>query len=135
MNLTRRGLLAAGAAALGGLAPARLRAEPNAGSAFTLDDASRLNATPIFRDVTAGASNEARTLGVLRAVLKEAASGRRPVAVYGARHSMGGQCLPRNGDAITLAAPPVVPNLEARTYRVGAGARWRDVIEALDPLG
>ena len=51
----------------------------------------------------------------LRRELKEAAADKRPVAIGAARHSMGGQSIPRDGTAITVdpgacepdtAAPP-----------------------------
>ena len=64
----------------------------------------------------------------LRAAPKEAASARQPVAVGAARHSMGGQSLPRDGVAITLDARSLSPT-PRRTYRIDAGARWADVAE------
>ncbi|MFZ2104215.1 MAG: FAD-binding protein [Roseiarcus sp.] len=62
------------------------------------------------------------------------ASGRR-VAVGAARHSMGGQSLPRDGVAITFDNPWFEIDTAGKTYRVSAGARWWDVIAKLDPLG
>lgn len=53
---------------------------------------------------------------------------------------MGGQALPRNGLAITadVMVPDgdwLAPDPPRRTYRVAAGARWGQVIAALDPIG
>jgi FAD/FMN-containing dehydrogenase len=53
---------------------------------------------------------------------------------------MGGQALARDGVAMTLdvkpgAEPWIAIDRGARTYRVAAGARWRQVIGALDPAG
>ena len=100
-----------------------------------LDDASRLNATPINRQAILTSSEDGRLLQELRATLGEAASEGRPIAIGGARHSMGGQSLPRNGIAASFAVTVVEPDTTRRIYRVSAGARWRDVIRVLDPIG
>lgn len=70
----------------------------------------------------------------LRALLKEAAAEGRPVCVGGARHSMGGQSLIRDGFAASLGGR-IEPDTARRIVRVSGGARWRDVIAVLDPLG
>jgi FAD/FMN-containing dehydrogenase len=137
MSVTRRRFLA-GAAALAASQPvcradAAVRRRPAA--PFMLDDASRLNATPINRQAILASTEESSLLHELRATLGEAASSGRPVAIGGARHSMGGQSLPRNGIAASFAAPLVEPDTARQVYRVSAGARWRDVIRALDPIG
>jgi FAD/FMN-containing dehydrogenase len=137
MSVSRRRFLA-GAAALAALQPAAradaaVRHRPSA--PFMLDDASRLNATPINRQAILTSADEGRLLHELRATLGEAASAGRPVAMGGARHSMGGQSLPRNGIAASFAAAAIEPDREKRIYRVSAGARWRDVIRVLDPIG
>jgi FAD/FMN-containing dehydrogenase len=100
-----------------------------------LDDASRLNATPINRQAFLTSSEDGRLLRELRATLGEAATEGRPIAMGGARHSMGGQSLPRNGIAASFAATVIEPDTNRRIYRVSAGARWRDVIRVLDPIG
>jgi FAD/FMN-containing dehydrogenase len=102
---------------------------------FMLDDASRLNETPISRQAILTSSEDGRLLRELRATLGEAASEGRPIAFGGARHSMGGQSLPRHGIAASLAASVIEPDIGRRIYRVSAGARWRDVIRTLDPIG
>ena len=53
---------------------------------------------------------------------------------------MGGQALARDSVALTLDVAQSTKSWidvdpDARTYRVAAGARWRQVIGALDPLG
>ena len=137
MSISRRRLLAASAAlaavplARGSHAAIRRApAEP-----FMLDDASRLNPTPISRQAILSTVEENRLLREMRAMLGEAASDSRAVAVGGARHSMGGQSLPRLGIAASFATPAIEPDTSNRLYRVSAGARWRDVIRALDPIG
>jgi hypothetical protein len=56
----------------------------------------------------------------LRAELKAAEASGRRVAVGAARHSMGGQSLPRDGVAITFDNPWFEINTAGKTYRV-----WR----------
>jgi FAD/FMN-containing dehydrogenase len=137
MPVSRRDVLTAGAALAattlhpgGALAAKQREAEP-----FMLDDASRLNATPITRLAVLRASDDKRRLQELRATLGEAISTGRPIAMGGARHSLGGQSLPRFGIATEFAAVRIEPDRAQGTYRVSAGTRWRDVIRALDPLG
>jgi FAD/FMN-containing dehydrogenase len=137
MSVSRRRFLA-GSAALAALPPvsradAAVRHRPSA--PFMLDDASRLSATPINRQAILTSTDEGKLLHELRATLGEAASAGRPVAMGGARHSMGGQSLPRNGIAASFATAAIEPDTKARIYRVSAGARWRDVIRVLDPIG
>ena len=53
---------------------------------------------------------------------------------------MGGQALVRDGVAMTLdvtpgAEPWIELDRSAQTYHVAPGARWRQVIAALDPVG
>jgi FAD/FMN-containing dehydrogenase len=137
MSVSRRRFLA-GSAALAAVPPfSRVQAAPRrAPSApFMLDDASRLNETPISRQAILTSREEARLLRELRATLGEAATEGRPIAFGGARHSMGGQSLPRNGIAASFAVAAIEPDREKRIYRVSAGARWRDVIRVLDPIG
>jgi FAD/FMN-containing dehydrogenase len=137
MSVSRRRFLA-GSAALAALPPfSRAQAAPRrAPSApFVLDDASRLNETPISRQAILTSREDGRLLRELRATLGEAATEGRPIAFGGARHSMGGQSLPRNGIAASFAAAVIEPDSKGRVYRVSAGARWRDVIRVLDPIG
>ena len=137
MNSVSRRCFLAGSATLALLPPVSRgqAAVRRASSPFVLDDASRLNETPISRQAIVTSTDESGLLHELRATLGEAASEGRAVAMGGARHSMGGQSLPRHGIAASLAMPVIEPDTQARVYRVRAGARWRDVIRVLDPLG
>jgi FAD/FMN-containing dehydrogenase len=136
--MSRRALLGAGAAAV--LASALPAAAQRAPKPLLLDDASRLNATPVARHWRPAPVTGEAWLTALRAELKAAAAQGRPVAVGAARHSMGGQALAREGVAMTLDVTPAADawlevDRGAMTYRAAAGARWRQVIAALDPLG
>ena len=122
-GISRRTLLGTGAAA------ALMRALPAAAQspvkALVLDDASRLNATPVARHWRPARITGDAWLDALRAELKAAAAEGRPVALGAARHSMGGQALMRDGVAMTLdVAPGAEPWIEAdrsaQTYRVAA---------------
>lgn len=137
-SVSRRALLGTGAAAV------LLRTLPavgqSAGPPLRLDDASRLNATPMARHWRPARVTGDAWLDALRAELRAAAAEGRPVAVGAARHSMGGQALIRDGVAMTLdvtpgAEPWIGIDRSARTFHVVPGARWRQVIAALDPLG
>jgi FAD/FMN-containing dehydrogenase len=136
--ISRRALLAGAAAATLVQAlpvPAKTRPKP-----LVLDDASRLSAVPLARHWRPDRVTGDAWLESLRAELKAAAAEARPVCVGAARHSMGGQALPRDGTAMTFDVTPTAADWletdhEAKTYRVAAGARWRQVIGALDPVG
>jgi FAD/FMN-containing dehydrogenase len=137
-RISRRQLLAAGAVGAALLSQARQgRSAPGAPKPqpVTLNDASRLNPTPVAHNITVPVSDDRRIVAELRSVLKEAAADKRPLCMGGARHSMGGQSLPRDGFATALTAVTIEPDTQNRQYRVRAGTRWRDVIAALDPLG
>ena len=118
-------LAASNAVAPGGLA----------GERTILNDASRLDPTPVAKHWRVQTDDGDDFIASLRSELAEAAAAKRPVAVGVARHSMGGQSLPRDGTAITLSGRVLQPDVAARTYLVSAGARWADVIRTLDPLG
>jgi FAD/FMN-containing dehydrogenase len=143
MALTRRAALF-GAGAVVGAAGSRWFGATNPsldgvaviapqGGEATLNDASLLSETPIFRHVVVQAPAGDAMVAALRAELKEAEAAGRPVNIGAARHSMGGQAIPAGGHAITLDAPLV--EAEGEVYRVQAGTRWHQVIAALDPLG
>lgn len=102
--------------------------------ALILNDASELSATPIHTHVRPKAHGDA-LVEAFRAELASARADGHPVNVGAARHSMGGQAIPRNGRAITVDDAWIEPDTAAQTYRVNGGARWSDVIAALDPLG
>jgi FAD/FMN-containing dehydrogenase len=106
-----------------------------AGERTILNDASRLNPTPVAKHWRVQTGDGDGFIAGLRSELAEAAAAKRPVAVGAARHSMGGQSLPRDGAAITLSGRVLQSDVAARTYLASAGARWADVIRTLDPLG
>jgi FAD/FMN-containing dehydrogenase len=138
MSISRRRFLAAGAAL--GTAPLAVRtsgaaAKRGPDASLMLDDASRLNPTPVSRQAIFDSVEPNKLPQAIRTVLGEAATTGRPVAIGGARHSMGGQSLPRNGIAASFAKPVIEPDSTGRIYRVSAGARSREVIRALDPIG
>lgn len=100
-----------------------------------LNDASGLNSTQVFRHWVVGAKEEAEFASRLRAELATAKAEKRPVAAGAARHSMGGQSLPRDGLAISLNTPRCETDTAAKTFRVGPGTRWNRVIATLDAAG
>jgi FAD/FMN-containing dehydrogenase len=140
-RVTRRALLVGGAAAVVRVRQAAAQNPAAPAAPQALDDASRLNRVSIARHWRPAQVTGDAWLDALRAELKAAASQGRPVSVGAARHSMGGQALPRDGVAMTFdvsvgtASAWIEPNRQARTYRVAAGARWSQVIRALDPIG
>lgn len=144
-KLTRRGLLLGGGAVAGylagrgwapGLAP-RNGIAPLGGELAgptLLNDASLLSATPIHSHIRPAARGEA-LVEVFRTELAAARAAGRPVNVGAARHSMGGQAIPRDGHAITVDDAWIDPDPVTQTYRVNGGARWSQVIAALDAIG
>lgn len=132
-EVSRRSLLQGGAAlSFCAANPSILKAaEPR----FVLNDASRLNPTPVARHLKLNGDGSDALVETLRAELRSAAAEGRPVCVGAARHSMGGQSLPRDGTAVTLTGDPLDIDSAAMTLRVAAGTRWSQVIRKLDPLG
>ena len=108
---------------------------PLAKERIVLNDASRLDPTPVDRVARVRSDPKGGYVEALRAELKDAKSAGRRVAVGAARHSMGGQSLPRDGTAVEFDEPWFEVDSQAQIYRVSAGARWREVIAKLDPLG
>lgn len=99
-----------------------------------LNDASRLNPTPMFRHWHVR-NDQPDFIAALRRELKDARADRRPVSVGASRHSMGGQALIRNGVAMTFDVNRCELDTKARTYQAHAGTRWHQIIERLDPAG
>ncbi len=127
--ISRRAVLTTAAALASSVGTGR------AAPALILNDASRLNPVQVAGHAMVRDGEDDRIVAELRTLLQAAARAGQPVCVGGARHSMGGQSLPRNGVAVSLAAPLCEPNASRRTYRVRGGTRWHEVIRALDPLG
>lgn len=120
---------AAAATAATAVTPARAQRR------LVLNDASRLNTVPVFSHWIAGTQPEADFIARLRSELKQATLERRPVSVGAARHSMGGQSLPRNGAAMTFNIDRCELDRANSSYRVHAGTRWFQVIRHLDAAG
>ena len=123
------------AASLAAGAAAQIAAPAKADLRLIMNDASRLNPTPVIRHIRPKSDRQGDYLAGLRAELKDAAASNRRVAVGAARHSMGGQSLPRDGVAVTFDTPWFEIDTAGEIYRVSAGARWSEVIAKLDPLG
>ncbi|MEP3333586.1 hypothetical protein [Sedimentitalea sp.] len=132
-KFTRRAALLAGGAVIGGaVAKAMPASNPVLdGTRFikpiapagTLNDASGLSETPIFKHIVLQDDPGKKLTADIRAELAEARSAGRCVNVGAARHSMGGQAIPRDGHAITLNNGLVEPDVANRLMRVHAGAR------------
>lgn len=143
--ITRRAGLFGAGAVLGGLTTRQLTGsnpvlegtQPlrQVGQAGTLNDASGLSETPIFRHIVMSENSDTDLLRAIRQELREARDQGRGVNVGAARHSMGGQAIPRDGHAITFDSDRVEIDTAGKRMRVHGGARWRDVIAQADPLG
>lgn len=106
-----------------------------ASRAGTLNDASLLSETPIHKHIILQQDPGEALISAIRAEMKDARDNNRPVNVSAARHSMGGQAIPLDGHAITYDNGMVEPDTANATYRAHAGARWSQVIQAIDPIG
>lgn len=143
MAITRRAAIFAAGATIGTLGTRVWRGEEptidgvkslyGGNQAGFLNDASKLSKTSIHKHIIIQDDPNEVMLSTLRAELSEAAANQRPVNLAAARHSMGGQSIPRNGHAITFDNGLVEPSSD--TYWAHAGARWRHVISKLAPAG
>ena len=144
-TFTRRSALALGGAAAGWFAAKRYGSHlpvydgttrlDTTASAKIMNDASGLSATPIHKHLMLSENADDALIRVLRTEMTQAAKNNRPVNIGAARHSMGGQAIPRNGTAITFDNGAIELDRTNLTYRVHAGARWSQVIAALDAEG
>jgi FAD/FMN-containing dehydrogenase len=108
------------------------RQPPPAGS---VDDASRLDATPVA-EVWDIPSDPAAAEEQLRALVRRAAAANVPVSIAGTRHSLGGHAIARDGIVIDMLPFRHVRFDEAAgIVRVGAGARWFEVLDVLNRHG
>jgi FAD/FMN-containing dehydrogenase len=133
LTLSRRSVLKGGLAAamVSGGMPACAEFSPRP----IINDASRLNPTSVARHIALKAAPSDDIVGRIRQEIAAAAAEKRPFAIGTARHSMGGQSIPRDGIAITLTGGRIEIDSAKMTYRVGAGMRWFEVIRALDAQG
>jgi FAD/FMN-containing dehydrogenase len=137
------GATATGALAVGALVGAAVQREiddaqipPTITPQALLDDASRLNPTPVRGVIFAG-STPTSTRELISPLLRRITDGQDPpIAVSGVRHSMGGQSMLRNGWILDMQ-PLRGMELDSanRIMRVGAGATWRDIISVLNAAG
>ncbi|MGC1497066.1 MAG: FAD-binding protein [Sulfitobacter sp.] len=144
-NWTRRAALLGAGAVLGGLTSRSLMtSNPTLDGVKlttptnlpgTLNDASLLSQTPIHKHIILKNDPGEALIAAIRAEMKEARENGRPVNVSAARHTMGGQAIALDGHAITFDNGMVEPDTDQGTYRTHAGARWSQVINAIDPLG
>ncbi len=100
-----------------------------------MNDASMLSQMPIAKHVVVTEATDEALIAALRAELKAAKAEGRAVNIGAARHSMGGQAIPRDGVAITLDAPRISHVPGEVLYQVQAGTRWHQVVSALDGWG
>lgn len=146
MNLiTKRALLLGSGAVLGAALTVRYGADrPSVagtaslrpdGAAGTLNDASGLSQTPVAKHIVVAEDPGEALVAALRRELAEARADGRPVNVAAARHTMGGQAIPRDGTAVTLKSDVFEPDSAAGVYRCGAGLRWSSAIAQMDPIG
>lgn len=142
MAFTRRALLLGAGAGIGAVAARGLGSQGPVidGVAVIapapegyMNDASLLSQTPVHKHIVLTDDPGETLLAALRAELKEAQAAGRAVNIGAARHSMGAQALPRDGHAVTFDNGLV--EVGDGGYRAHAGARWRQVIAALDPVG
>lgn len=104
-------------------------------SGTIMNDASGLSPTPIHKHLVLSENADDALIAAIRKELVEAGAANRSFNVGAARHSMGGQAIPRDGTAVTFDNGTVEIDSANRRYKVHAGARWSEVIAALDPNG
>ena len=137
------GATTVGALTLGGLGGAAAQRwiddaqiPPTVAPQTLLDDASRLDPTPV-RGVIFADSSTKSTSKLLTPLLRRIAEGQDPaLAICGVRHSMGGQSLLRGGwilDMLPLSGTTL--DNANRVMRVGAGATWHEIIPILNAAG
>jgi FAD/FMN-containing dehydrogenase len=96
------------------------------------EDASRLETVPTETSVLSAEHADEE----LRALLARARHTGRPLCIAGARHTMGGQTWAPNAlVADTRQMRAMKLDEERDILRVGAGARWADVLAYLDARG
>jgi FAD/FMN-containing dehydrogenase len=100
-----------------------------------VDDASRLNRTHVT-EVCAIAADPSTAEAQVRQLILRARTEKLGIAIAGARHSMGGHSISPEGIVLNmLPFNHLELNEEKRILRVGAGARWADVVPYLNSRG
>lgn len=99
------------------------------------DDASRLNQTPIA-EIWKIPEDRAEAEMQLKRLLERARTEKLVVSIAGARHSMGGHTISPAGIVIDmLPCKRLELDADKKLLRVGAGARWLDIVPYLDARG
>lgn len=99
------------------------------------DDASRLNRTAV-EEIWAIPQERAAAETQLREILHRARSEELKVAIAGTRHSMGGHTIYPGGIVLDmLPFNHMELDAESQILRVGAGARWSEIVPYLDARG
>ncbi|MDG1011025.1 MAG: FAD-binding protein, partial [Amylibacter sp.] len=146
MNLiTKRALLLGSGALIGGYISAKNGAKNPILDGTTslrpkntknlLNDASGLSETPIHKHIIIEQDPDKGPVSILRNELKTAKIEGLPVSLSAARHSMGGQSIPRDGHAITLATNFFEPDTANSTFRCSSGLRWNSALKQMDAIG
>ena len=119
--------LAAGALTLSSLAVVR-QPEPLVDPPGIVNDISRLNPVRVAEVLTPTTTQE-----IVQAVSNHPG----PISIGGARHSMGGQIAAEGSLHIDMRRLNRILEFDARarTIRVQAGTRWRQIQEHVDPSG
>lgn len=100
-----------------------------------INDASRLNQTPVAEIVNVGVEID-RAEEQLAELLQRARREGLRVSIAGARHSMGGHTIYPGGISINmLSLNQMELNEDREILHVGAGALWSDIIPYLDHRG
>jgi FAD/FMN-containing dehydrogenase len=100
-----------------------------------LDDASRLSRAKVA-EVWQIPADPAKAEEQLRLLLQRAREAKLPVAIAGARHSMGGHTIAPDGIAIQMVGfRRMELDVASDILTVGAGALWADVLPFLDTHG
>jgi FAD/FMN-containing dehydrogenase len=100
-----------------------------------VDDASHLNATPV-REVVRAAADALEAERQIGALIVRARREGLPLAIAGARHTMGGHTIAPDGIVLDMTPLSHVRyEAESRLLVAGAGARWREIIPFLDGHG
>lgn len=100
-----------------------------------IDDASRMNATPVQEVWSVPESREDAERQLVE-LLRRADQRSLPVSIAGARHSMGGHVIAEDGIVIDmLPFDDMALDVETDILHVQSGATWDRIIEYLDRYG
>lgn len=100
-----------------------------------VDDASRLNQTKVG-EVWPVPSDRDEAEAQLQTLLARARRDKLKVAIAGAKHSMGGHTIAPDGVVINmLPFKHMELDAEQKRLKVGAGARWKEIVPYLDARG